>query len=65
MIAYCLDKNINGGKILQDIQGHIDLVKKNSQGQSLVLYIDVRPITSENTSIIPKITHKSQDDCPT
>jgi hypothetical protein len=64
MIAYSLDKNISGEKILQDIQSHTDLVKRNSQGQSLVLYIDIRPITSENTSLIPKIEYKNQDDCP-
>ena len=65
MIAYILDKNIPGEKILQDIQSLVAKFKQNSQDKIPVLYIDIRTISHEDTSIIPKIEYKNPDDCST
>ena len=65
MIAYVLDKDISGEKILQDIQNLIAKFKQNSQNKTPVLYIDIRTISSEDTSIIPKIEHKKITNCST
>ena len=65
MIAYILDKNIPGEKILQDIQSLVTKFKQNSQDKTPILYIDIRTINHEDTSIIPKIEYKNPDDCST
>ena len=63
MIAYVLDKDIPGEKILQDIQNLIAKFKSGSQDKIPILYIDIRTISHDDTSIIPKIEHKKPDDC--
>ena len=68
MIAYVLDKEISGEKILQDIQKLIvEFKKKNNNPESTpILYINIKTITREDTTLIPKIEHHSlQPDCST
>jgi hypothetical protein len=66
MIAYVLDKEISGEKILQDIQKLIVEFKNNSPESIPILYIDIKTITREDTTLIPKIEHHSlEPDCLT
>ena len=58
MIAYRLDKNINGEKILKDIQDLVTKFTKENKNKIPILYIDIRTIKSEDTNLIPKITYK-------
>lgn len=66
MIAYVLDKEINGEKLLQDIQGLIRKFKQTSQGEIPVLVISLKTISRDDTTMIPKLVHKNLDpDCTT
>ena len=62
MIAYRLDKNIDGQKILDDIQNLVQKFMQKEADQIPILYIDIRSITQDDTSMIPKIEYK---DCTT
>jgi|LakMenE18May11ns_1017448.scaffolds.fasta_scaffold9747482_2 hypothetical protein len=58
MICYKLDKNIDGNKILQDIQ---KLISKNSNidNKEIVLVISIKQITNHSgDSLIPKLEYK-------
>lgn len=62
MIAYVLNKEINGQKLLEDIQKLINSkVIENNNSESLVLVVDVRRIVEDNTSLIPKIEYHQLD----
>lgn len=64
MIAYNLDTNISGEKLLKDINSLIDYFRKNSPDKIPILYIDIRPVTSIDTSLILKLEHKEiNTDC--
>ena len=65
MISYVLDKEISGEKILQDIQNLITKFRESSQDKIPILYIDIRTISHEDTSLIPKIEYKNPEHCPT
>ena len=66
MIAYVLDKEISGEKILKNIQKLIVEFKNNNPESIPILYIDIKTITREDTTLIPKITHHSlEPDCLT
>ena len=56
MLAYTLDKPIDGNKLLQDIQNLIQ--KQNSAGVQMILVIKLQEIVSDNTSHIPKLEYK-------
>jgi len=58
MKSYRLDKKIDGEKIIQDIQDLVTKFSHNHPDKIPILYIDIRTITSEDTSLIPKITYK-------
>ena len=62
MIAYRLDKNIDGQKILADIQNLVQKFMQKESGKIPILYIDIRSITREDTSLIPKLEYR---DCTT
>jgi hypothetical protein len=68
MIAYVLNKEISGEKILQDVQKLIVDFKHNNNNKDKVpiLYIDIKTITREDTTLIPKIEyHSLEPDCHT
>ena len=48
MKAYKLDKNINGEKILKDIQDLVAKFNRENPNKIPILYIDIRTITSED-----------------
>jgi hypothetical protein len=66
MIAYVLNKEIRGEQILQDIYNLIVDFKQNNKDKVPILYIDIKTITKEDTTLIPKIEHHSlEPDCLT
>lgn len=57
MLAYVLDKEINGEKILKDIQKLV--VKFKQQSDSVpILHISIRTISQEDNGLIPKLEYK-------
>jgi hypothetical protein len=58
MIAYRLDKNIDGEKLINDVQNLVKDFMQKEPDKIPILYIDIRTIASEDTSLIPKITYK-------
>ena len=58
MKSYRLDKKIEAEKILKDIQDLIEKFSQNNSNKIPILYIDIRTITSEDTSLIPKLEYK-------
>lgn len=56
MLAYTLDKPIDGNKLLQDIQNLIQ--KQNSSEVQMILVIKLQEIVSDSTSHIPKLEYK-------
>ena len=66
MIAYVLDKDIVGEKILKDIQKLVIEFRKENPNKIPILYMDIKPIAHDDTSLIPKLKHKILDeDCST
>jgi len=64
MIAYVLTKEISGEKILQDINKLLEKFKKNNNNDVVpILTINIKTITNDNDSLIPKLTYK--EDCST
>lgn len=64
MLAYSLENNISGEKLLQDINRMIDSFRKNSPGKNPILYIDIRSVIYDDTSLIPKLEYKNhEEDC--
>jgi hypothetical protein len=57
MLAYCLNKNLDGQKILQDIQ---KLISKSPQNKDLILVIKVQEVGVDNNNLIPKIEYKPE-----
>lgn len=58
MIAYCLNQEINGQKLLDDIQKLvINKINETQDPSSLVLVIDIKQITQTITDHIPKIEY--------
>lgn len=65
MLCYSLENNISGEKLLQDINRLIEKFRKNSPDQKPILYIDIKSVTYDDTSLIPKLEHKESNavDC--
>ena len=62
MIAYCLNQNINGQKILEDIQNLVSKkIQQNHESKPLVLVIDIKEVVDDTTSHIPKIEYTPLD----
>lgn len=59
MIAYTLNKNINGEKLLNDINKLVNEFQKNNiDNQIPILVIDIRTVTRDDNSLIPKLEYK-------
>lgn len=66
MISYILNKDLNGEKILNDIQKMMVKFRTDSPDKIPILYIDIRCVTHDDTSLIPKLEHKILDgECST
>jgi len=62
MIAYCLNQNINGQKILEDIQNLVSKkMQQNHESKPLILVIDIKEVVDDTTSHIPKIEYTQLD----
>jgi hypothetical protein len=57
MLAYSLNKNLDGQKILHDIQ---NLISKSPQNKDLILVIRVQEVGVDNNNLIPKIEYKPE-----
>jgi hypothetical protein len=57
MLAYVLRDNIDGSKLIKDIQDLINSTLKNNNNLTHILKIDIVSIISDDTNIIPKLTH--------
>jgi hypothetical protein len=57
MLAYVLRDNIDGSKLIKDIQDLINSTLKNNNNLTHILKIDILSIISDDTNIIPKLTH--------
>jgi hypothetical protein len=60
MIVYSLNKNISGDKILKDINSMIENFKKHNSATDILLVIDIKTISHDDNSLIPKLEYKSQ-----
>jgi hypothetical protein len=58
MIAYVLNKQINGETILKDIQQLVNTHNKNYPDKIPVLTITIKTISHDDTSLIPKLEYK-------
>ena len=55
MLAYALSENIDGNKLIKDIQQMILQFQEQNPNVSLVLTIDIKKISYDDSSIIPKL----------
>lgn len=58
MIAYKLDKDINGQELLNSIQNLINKSRENNSLADSILIIKIVNISHDDTSMIPKLKHK-------
>lgn len=56
MIMYTLNKDINGQKLLEDIQKMVQN-KLSQTSNTLVLVIDIKEVVQDSDAHIPKITY--------
>lgn len=59
MIAYVLDKEIGTEKVLRDINNLINKFRADSPEQIPILVIQIKSISKDDTSLIPKLEHKN------
>ena len=59
MIAYKLDKSISAEKIIGEINKLIQINQENIQNKLLI--IDIKTITNDDTSLIPKLTYQNHE----
>lgn len=60
-IFYKLDHQIDGQKLLNNIQSIINKFQQNNKDSMPILCISIKTITHEDTSFIPKLEHKIID----
>jgi hypothetical protein len=58
MIAYKLDKDINGQELLSSIQNLINKSRENNSLADSILIIKIANISHDDTSMIPKLEYK-------
>jgi hypothetical protein len=64
MIAYVLNKEIGSEKVLDDINNLINKFKKEFPEQIPILVIQIKNISTDDNSLIPKLENKNLDtDC--
>lgn len=60
MIVYKLSGPVNGQKILEDIQKLVNSYQPSVPGEVPLLTISIKPITHDDTSMIPKLEYKEE-----
>jgi|LakMenEpi03Aug12_release.lakeMendotaPanAssembly.Ray.scaffolds.fasta_scaffold3727278_1 hypothetical protein len=60
MLAYVLNQNIDGNKLLGDIQKLISSFQQNYPNVQPILIVEVKSVSYEDTSMIPKLEVKNQ-----
>ena len=61
MIAYLLNKDVGGEKILSDIQKLVSEFRKTNPDSIPILYINIKSISHDDTTLTKKLEHKIQD----
>jgi len=61
MRYYVLNKGISGEKILSDINSLVQKFQQSSPDKTPVLVIDIKSISYDDTSMIPKLEHKDTE----
>jgi len=59
MRAYKLDKSISAEKIIGEINKLIQINKENIQNKLLI--IDIKTITTDDSSLIPKLEYQNHE----
>lgn len=60
MLAYSLNKNISVEKIFSDINKMIENFRQQDDTTDILLVIDIKAVTQDNNSLIPKLEYKPQ-----
>jgi len=61
-LYYNLKNNISAEKLVKDIQSMVSVAAaQNNKGDDLILHIEIRNITNDDHSLIPKLEHKNID----
>ena len=61
MRYYVLNKEISGEQILSDINSLVQKFQQSSPDKTPVLVIDIKSISYDDTSMIPKLEHKDTE----
>jgi len=61
MLAYVLNQNIDGNKLLADVQKLISSFQKDNPNIQPILIVEVKSVTYEDTSMIPKLEFKNSN----
>lgn len=59
MLAYILNQNIDGNKLLSDIQKLISKFQQDNPNDTPILVVDIKSVSYEDTSLIPKLETKN------
>lgn len=59
MLAYILNQNIDGNKLLSDIQKLISKFQQDNPNVTPIVIVDIKSVSYEDTSLIPKLETKN------
>lgn len=59
MLAYVLNQNIDGNKLINDIQKIISVFQQQNPNATPILTVDIKPISYDDSSLIPKLEVKN------
>lgn len=59
MLAYVLNQNIDGNKLIGDIQKLISQFQQQNPNTTPILTIEIKSISYDDTSLIPKLEVKN------
>lgn len=59
MLAYILNQNIDGNKLLSDIQKLISKFQQDNPNATPIVIVDIKSVSYEDTSLIPKLETKN------
>lgn len=59
MLAYVLNQNIDGNKLIGDIQKLISQFQQSNPNATPILIVDIKTISYDDSSLIPKLEVKN------
>lgn len=60
-LYYNLKNNISAEKLVKDIQSMVTSAAQNNKSEDLILHIEIRTVTNNDHSLIPKLEYKNTD----